>query len=719
MNRLSRILNLFILSLLGALLATATSYASDSGSQLVNNLMIAEYWNQKMKDKMPVYYNHLLYGGYFNMPSARMGEEGEIGFGYSTVPPYRIWNMRCQLTDRLEITGNYRIFKGIDDPILTPMGFGDLSDKGANLKIALFRAEDSNWRLPALAIGWEDFLGTRNFKDSYIVATKVFLDYDFEFSLGYGWQRIGGFFGGALWMPFRKDCSPYLKGLALSAEYDATPYRRKHIEKHPGGRVKKSPINFGIKYKLWDYIDLSVGYVRGCKVAASAAITYNFGKTQGFISKTDDPLPYIAPQNIEPIGLRRPEEMLAMDLVYPFEKQGFDLLSLSLSYDENKCKRLHITVFNNSYRTQDQFRERIAFLLANLIPTDVGSVIVTLSSEGFPVQEYHYSMPFVRDFGDGCMSLYELNILSPEKEIKFLCKEETLTLFSKPMPPWNFYVEPRTHTYFGSSKGKFKYALGLSAGVDGFLPQNVYYSVLCGYNFLGDIKDVRDVDRLNPSQLINVRTDIVNYFKVDGITIDELYVQKNWNLGNGIYSKLSLGYFEIEYAGLANEYLWYPLKYPFAVGIEGAILKKRNFQGLGFQSKIRKLNGYVPSYRKFTGSQYFLNMYYRWYQAELDFKVSVGKFLANDYGMRMQVSRFFKSGLRVYMWYTITNGNDHINGELYYDKGVGFSMPLDIFYTYSDRERWGYGMSAWLRDVGVQAATGLDLYEMISEERQR
>ena len=84
----------------------------------------------------------------------------------------------------------------------------------------------------------------------------------------------------------------------------------------------------------------------------------------------------------------------------------------------------------------------------------------------------------------------------------------------------------------------------------------------------------------------------------------------------------------------------------------------------------------------------------------------------------MQVSRYFPSGLNIYLWYTITNGNDHINGQLYYDKGIGFTMPLDIFYTYSDRERWGYGMSAWLRDVGVQARTGLDLYEMISEERQ-
>ena len=689
-----------------------------SENALFNDLMIAEYWNRENNDKMPVYYNHLLYGGYFNMPSSRMGEEGEIGFGYAYVPPYRLWNLRAQVTDRLEVTLNYRIFRGVDDPILTPLGFGDLSDKGANIKLALFKPEDSKWRLPGLSIGWEDFIGTRNFKAAYVVATKVFLKDHFEISLGYGWQRIRGLYGGALWAPFRRYEDSLLSGLAFAAEYDATPYRDKSIEKHPKGHKQKTPFNLGIKYRLWEAFDFSLSYIRGCEWAATASATYNLGYTKGFLPKLDDPLPYTSPRNTEPLGPWRQEEMLALDLVYPFLEQGFDLLEVALSYDACKNKRLHLTVFNNSYRTQEIFRERISFLLANLIPSDIESVVVVLNSEGFPVQEYHYQMPFVRAFGSCSMSLYQLNVLSPEREVTFFEPYEKKTLYYDEMPLYNFYVEPNTHTLFGSSKGKFKYALGIHAGVDGFLPKNIYYSVLLGYNLVGNLHDVKDVDRLNPSQLPNVRTDIVNYYKNFDLTVDELYVQKNWSLGRGFYSKLAFGYFEVEYAGLANEWLWYPLQYPFDLSIEGAILKKRAYRGLGFQNKIRQLHGFIPTYHKFLGSQYFLNIYYRWYQAELDFKISVGKFLANDYGVRFQVSRYFPSGLRIYLWVTLTNGNDHINGELYYDKGIGFSMPLDIFYTYSDRERWGYGMSAWLRDVGVQAATGLDLYEMISEERQ-
>lgn len=685
----------------------------------MRDLEVASYWDKVMNERVPTYYNHLLYGGYFNMPSARMGKEGEIGFGYASVHPYRLYSVRCQLADRLEFSGNYRVFRGVEDPILSSYGFGDLSDKGANIKIALFRPEDSEYRLPGVAFGMEDFLGTRSFKSKYIVATQVSKKYDCELSLGYGFERIRGFFGGFLWIPFRTWDNDYVKGIALAAEYDATPYRSHIYEKHPKGHNQKSKINFGLKYRLWDTFDFSLSYVRGCKLAFSGACFYNFGYTKGFIPKIDDPLPYKAPKNVEPIGCHRTEEMLGFDLAYPFLEQGFELLEVGLSYDNCFQKRLHLKVFSTSFRTENDVRDRLNNLLAFLTPSDIEKVVVVIQSEGFPVQEYVYDMTFVRMFACKTLCSYELEVLTPMREVTFYDCYSKKTFYETPQYPYNFYVEPKTHTMFGSSKGKFKYSLGVHLGVDGYFFDGIYYSVLLGYNIFGDLNDVKDVDRLNPSQIVNVRSDIVNYYKADGITLDEAYIQKNWNMGRGWFSKVALGYFEEEYAGLGGEVLWYPVEGPFSIGAEAAIFKKRAYKGLGFQSKVRRLHGYTPSFHKFTFSQAFFNMYYRWEWAKLDFKVSVGKFLANDFGVRYEVARYFPSGLEIYLWYTRTNGHDHINGETYYDKGVGFSMPLDIFYTYSSRERWGYGMSAWLRDVGVRVQTGLDLYDTIALERDR
>ncbi len=64
------------------------------------------------------------------MPSARMGEDGEIGFGYASVPPYGYGTSVANLLIELKSPATTCIFKGVDDPVLSQTGFGDFSDKG-------------------------------------------------------------------------------------------------------------------------------------------------------------------------------------------------------------------------------------------------------------------------------------------------------------------------------------------------------------------------------------------------------------------------------------------------------------------------------------------------------------------------------------------------------------------------------------------------------------
>lgn len=685
--------------------------------QLFNDLMIVEYWNNRLEERLPVTFNHLLLGGYFNMPSARMGDEGEIGIGYSSVPPYHIYNLRCQLTDRIEVSGSYRVFRGVDDPVLTPMGFGDLSDKGVNFKFSLFSPEDSQYKLPGLAFGLEDFMGTKSFHARYAVLTQVFLDYNLECSLGYGTKRIKGFFGGLSWMPFRKTCYPFLQNISLAAEYDAIPYHDEVIEKHPKGRVKKSPINFGVKWRLWDQWDLSASCVRGHAFAFSASTYFNFGETEGLLPKIDDQLPYQSPIVTEPLGPRRSEASLVQDLIFSFRKHGFFMLEVRLGYNECQDLVLRLKILNNTYRVEEDVRCQITNILAYLIPDNIDKVEVVIEDLGFPVQEYHFDMEYVREYADKEMGPMELEVLSPLCEVTFpnLC---TSTILHKQWRDiWDYSLSPKTLNFFNSSKGKFKYALGLSACLQGFLENDLYYSIQLGYLFVEDVGHLQGIDALNPSKLPNVRTDVIKYYQQGGVTLDEAFVQKNWNLGKGWYSRLAVGYFEVEYAGIASEFLYYPLNSNWAFGVEGAWFKKRTYHGLGITDKVRQLHDGVPHYHPYRFYQYFLDVYYHWREAKLDFKLMGGRFLANDYGVRTEVSRYFPSGMRVTLWYTATNGHDKINDHIYHDKGVLFSMPLDIFYKHTSRARWSYGLSAWLRDVGVFAATGYRLYNMIREQR--
>ena len=653
------------------------------------------------------------------MPSARMGEDGEIGIGFSTTPHYYNWNARTQILPLLEISGSYRVLRGVDDPLLSPHGFGDLADKGANFKIALFRPEDSDYKLPGVAIGWDDFLGTKRFQSKYIALTQVIPCLNLEATIGWGTQRIRGFFGGLQYFPFLQMGNYWLEGFSLGAEYDATPYKDPKYEPNPAAREQKWKINLGMKYRFLDFMDLSMAYLKGKQICFSASMFYNFGYTEGFIPKYKDTLPYSCPKDLEPLNRFRPPDYFITELYTAFCDQGLELLDAYLYHDSCGNKVLRVRFENLKYRYLCEVEKRLIYLFANLLPSDIDRVFAVDETYGMSVQEFEFWGIYLRQFACREVSLYEVETISSLHEVTCIDGLSPLKLFHKALPPYAFYFLPRTHTYFGSSKGKFKYATGFTFCMNGFLtPWELYYSIQLGYLVFSSLGNASDVDMLNPSQLPNVHTDIITYEKQNGIQLDECYLQKNQAIGYGFYGRASLGYFDPAYAGFASELLYYPVSSPFAIGLEGAVVFKRTYGGLGFTNKVRQLIHFKPTYRPFVGSQYFLDLYYDNTLCSLSAKLSLGKFLANDWGGRIELCRYFPSGLRMYFWYTVTNGNDQINGHTYYDKGIGFSMPLDIFFSCSSKERFGYAMSAWLRDVGYRTPVGEGLYDLIYYERQ-
>ncbi|MDP1836055.1 MAG: YjbH domain-containing protein [Chlamydiales bacterium] len=687
------------------------------GEALMRDLMIVKQINNCACDRMPVTYNHLLQGGYLNMPSALMADEGTLRVGFSSVPPYYNINVALQPFPNLEATLNYRIFRGVDDPILSPMGFGDMSDRGINLKFALTRPEDSDYWLPGVAIGADDFLGTKNFQALYIVGTQVWPLYNLEASVGYGGDRYHALFGGVIWQPFRRWCYSWLRPIVLVAEYDATNYRDPNFEKHPKGRNVSSRINFGLKYRAFNWIDMSVAQVRGEEFAWSLSTSWDLGVPYRLIPALDDPKPYCAPVNTEPLGCYRTELALTEELTYTLRDQGFEVWEIGVGTTECTDTELRIRVSTDRWMYSCDTYQRLREILVALIPDDFDIVTVIIeASRGFPVQEYCFRQEYLGAARAKGICRYELDLLTWEGEASACPCDYHLT-FLRQYPLLNWFAAPKMRYLFGSSRGKFKYAVGLNVGTDGFLFDEIFYRFQLGYIAKSSIPPNIQQDTLNPSQLPNVQTDVLNYYQERNITIDEFLLQKNWNLGCGLYGRLSTGLFTQFYGGFAGEVLYYPLHSCWALGAEVAKLYKRNTKGVSFSKTIRKFDGTNVTYVDFDGMQYFLDGYYIWKEADIDFKVSVGRFLAGDKGARFEVARTYASGLRLYGWYTYTDGHDHINGELYFDKGIGFTMPIDIFLTHSSAETWGESISAWLRDVGFRSGTGEGLFQLIHDTR--
>jgi hypothetical protein len=702
---------LYCFALIPALLCGSIA----SLEEMAQTLEVACQWEAQANRRLPVIYNNLLETGYWAMPSARMDRPGVFGVGATWIHPYRMYNLRLQLYDRLELSGSYRIFSGFMDPTLGHHGFGEFSDKGVNFKLALLLPEDTEFMFPGLAIGMEDFLGSRRFLDRYIVATQVIPSADLEISLGYGQKRIKGFFAGAAWMPLRRLCIDGLEGFTLVTEIDATHYR---IDPHVGGgREFDSRWNYGLQYHLSDVLHLSLSRQRGLYWSGSAALTYDFGKEQGIAPKYRCEPPYTAPVNTHPVGCVRTPQMMVHDLAFALACQGFTLRG---AWMDCGCDgpELYLQLVNGRYRQFKEARRRLNYLLSALVPSNIVRVHVLFDWSGVLTQQLTYETFLLKRFRARQIGPHELQVATPMVD-PYWPPPCAATLYQARNPYWMVWVEPFMDQFFGSAKGKYKYVAGLSAAFEGWLPGEIIYDATILYSALNNTHGIRDVDKLNPSQIVNVRSDNINYYQHSRLSLQRCYLQKNWNLCSSLFARMSLGYFEVAYAGAAAELLYYPAESSWAFGIEGGLFKKRAYHGLGFQTHLRQLHGFHPTFHRYNVlSQSLATLYYDCKPLCLDIALSGGKFLANDWGTSLQLERYFPSGLKVGCWISYTSKSDRVNDDSHYaDKGILISMPLDFFMTRHSRARWNYGLAAWLRDIGARAATGHRLHPTIHNQR--
>ncbi|MCB1084493.1 MAG: YjbH domain-containing protein, partial [Chlamydiia bacterium] len=524
-------------------------------SKLFEDLKIVEEVNAEISDTLPYHYNDALMGGYFRMPSARMAPVGRVALGYSYLPPYRNYAATLQALERLEFGINYTTYIGIPDPVMGSMGFGDYTDRGANLKLGVLRREDGFPYFPEIAVGFEDFYGTKRFHAFYVVATKSFLNLNGEITLGWGKGRIKGFFGGVGWTPFRKSSTPGLNRLTLLGEWDAIDYHH-HSWEHPKARHVKSRVNLGLSTTLFDCLQLSVSSIRGEKFAASASLSYNLGDSKGFFPKVDDPPYYKAPIDTEPLGWLRAEKELSHELALALSEQGLSLFRIYLTAE----RALWMKIINLHYLQEKEVKKRISNVLANLLPSNIPLAIVVVEADGIPSHEYRFRGVDLARYREGEMGSFEWETLT-------LMKDPTQApsiyggtlLYHRMQATWTFTVRPRLLTFFGSASGKFKYSAGIVAGPEGFLFDTVYYKAQGAYNIKSSFSDISDMDRLNPSQILNVRSDSVKYFQTNTASLEQAFLQKGFILGKGWYGRCALGYFEPAYGGVATEFLYYPV----------------------------------------------------------------------------------------------------------------------------------------------------------------
>jgi hypothetical protein len=164
-----------------------------------------------------------------------------------------------------------------------------------------------------------------------------------------------------------------------------------------------------------------------------------------------------------------------------------------------------------------------------------------------------------------------------------------------------------------------------------------------------------------------------------------------------LYFKFSAGIFESMFAGFGFEALYRPFSGDMAVGVDAWRVRQRAFDQMF-------------SFRDYETSTGHITFYYREPSSKVLFKLIGGKYLAQDSGITLDLSREFYSGFQIGIFASRTDISKTEFGEGSFDKGFYWWMPVDLFFGDYRKQTTGWGLRPLTRDGAQRLVQGYPLW---------
>lgn len=640
------------------------------------------------------------------MPDARVGPEGLLRFGLADSDPYfTVWGS-ISFLPRFELSGRYTTIErvpGFSDPAL-----GDYRDKAFDAKLILLR--ESPW-FPAVALGSQDFVGTRLFSARFVALGKRVGDLDL--TLGYGAGRIDGVFGG---LRYRV---PEFPRWNLLLEYDANDYADDLRADLSGAAGRRGGLTYGVGYRA-SWWGAQLAWQHG-EAAANLYLAVPL-MAREFVPKIDEPAPYRGPGQRAPLAEWRDDWRHALVLAAALERQGFEdvhvrardgWLELSLSHPR-------ISLVGRAVGRA----ARTALLLG---PRDMRGLRIGYSANDQPLLTYTFrDLDVLARYLEGQASRARLEAVT---EVRFASTRWARALHDESIVvPYGAdpaasgragagrFLAPRRRRSFWSDFSLAPFNARIFFNDPG---QPVRYDTfaLLGYSralapglFLNGaarltlFENVSEIQASSTSLLPHVRSDIGEYRRQgDDLRLSTLLLNRYTLLRSRWYARLSAGYYEEMYAGAGGQVLYLPGRGDWAADVAVDALRRR-------------APGEAFGFTDYSVVTAIASGHYRFPAPGITLSARAGRFLAGDEGVRFEIKRRFRSGVEVGAWYTWTNEEDITGpgspGDPYRDKGIFLSIPLNTLLTRDTRERAGMALADYTRDVGQLVVSPGDLYRM-------
>lgn len=666
--------------------------------------------------------------GLLQTPSARFPEEGEVRLGYSRPEPYAHYFVTAAPFDWLQ--ASFRYTKFTNEPLSYDPD-SDYLDKGFDFKFRLLREREY---LPQIALGLQDFGGTGLQSGEYFVASKRAGPLDFSFGLG--WGRLGA--GGGITNPFTyvsdhfeesretdaagsvtfknlfvgDEIAPF-GGItfqpegapwAILVEREGNDYSQEPFD---NDLDRKWPVNIGFNYK-YRFVDMGVSFERGDQVSFHIALVGNV-KGPGPVKRADPPPTPVGPPEFAP---SRPsalapsgtsggageaasdapsEAAFVDDLREALARQGIALIAVDLQPEMSQA-----TIW---YR-QDQFRNealaltRVARSAASLAPAEY---------DRFTLAEVANSLEFYRATVDRKTIRQAANLQIDSQTLARNVRLEAPEPHREPVdydlshyPAFDWSTGPRLRQSIGDPQQFWFGQVWWDLAAGWQLTDKLSLTGEVGFNIWNNFDEI---ERESDSTLPHVRSDVAEYLDQGENGLIRLEADYITPLARHWYGRVSAGLFEEMYGGVAGEVLYRPYGEPWAVSVDVAHVRKRDYdQRLDFLD-----------YEVTTGHARF---FYRLARPQVLVQLAAGRYLAKDWGATLDLSREFASGARLGVFATKTDVSAEEFGEGEFDKGFYIYLPLDLFFDRSTKETTSLFFRPLTRDGGQQVIDGPRLYDL-------
>jgi len=682
--------------------------------------------------------------GLIQMPSGRMADEGDFHVGINVNKDYHHLMTSLQLLDWFEATIRYT---RVPDMLFNsnPHYSGDnlYTDKGIDFKIRLW--QESAW-LPETSIGIRDFGGTGLFDGEFIAASKRVGQFDF--TLGLGWGYLGQ--SGNLTNPFCKasdkfcerptdfkgpggdvDFERWFKGemalfggieyqtqyqpLRFKVEYDSNDYSEDFpvIE---GGKLmpQHTPWNFGVLYQLGHWGDAKISYQRGNTLTLGINFYTNFDQ-------------------LKPVWRDEPKLTVT---ARPNEKNtDWEKVSQSLEhnagYRDNRIyqqeKTLVVMGEQVKYRASGIGQDRAAAILAHHTSPEISDYKIIEKRNGLLLTQTHFDTNAYRQAATyqyiGANSVEIGKLSEPDWGLDGLLHEQKRG--------WNIGVSPVLSQSFGGPESFYLFNLGFNMNANYWLSEvleasgSIYVNLADNYDKFNYVEKDPHISNF---AVPRVRTMFRAYVSDNPVRLNQLQLTWFTQPTQQVYTQIYGGYLETMFAGVGGEMLYRPLGKNWAVGLDANLITQRdpNSWFATFDEPFVYYNGYDSSNCKpnDVGCQAFvldkgttgqLSAYYmpRWPLLNNTLlKVSAGKFLGGDNGVRIDFSKQFKSGMIVGAFATVTDLTTEEYGEGSYNKGFYISIPFDAITIKPSTARGVFAWQPITRDGGQVLGRKYELFEV-------